>query len=162
MKTVLHLFFMLLTTLLLFACSTPAMFDSKAVDLTITAQQASESKTIQGISVLWGGMIIASTNLQDTTQLEILAYPLASNQRPDTEQAPIGRFIAIYQGYLEKSDYAQGRLITMKGELQGKRSGRIGESEYIYPVLNTTQQHLWKKISPRDPPRFHFGLGLML
>lgn len=153
--------FIFFAAALLFACSSPAKFDSSGIDLRITPQQAvSESMALQNTQVLWGGVIISSVNLQDATQFEILAYPLTSEQRPDTEQPATGRFLAVQAGYLEISRYVQGGLMTISGSLQDKRSGRVGESDYIYPVIKIKQFHLWEKRKRSNEPQFHFGLGM--
>ena len=162
MKNRCHIIFLFFATVVLAACATAPTFDTSGIDLSISPQQAvAESKALQGVQVLWGGVIISSANLKDVTQFEILAYPLSSDQKPDTERDPLGRFLAIQEGYLETSDYAQGRLITITGTLQDKRSGRIGETEYIYPVLNINQLHLWKKRGDASEPQFHIGIGVM-
>ena len=162
MKNRHHIIFLFFATVVLAACATAPKFDTSGMDLSISPQQAvAESKTLQGVQVLWGGVIISSANLKDVTQFEILAYPLSSDQKPDTGRDPLGRFLAIQEGYLETSDYAQGRLITITGTLQDKRSGRIGETEYIYPVLNINQLHLWKKRGDSSEPQFHIGIGVM-
>ncbi len=154
---------LILAFILLQACATTPKFDTSDVNLDITPQQASDSTdALQGIRVLWGGVIIASSNLKDATQLEVLAYPLAPNQRPDIDKAPLGRFLARQTGYLETTDYAQGRLITLSGLLREPREGRIGESEYIYPVVEIDRLHLWPKQRGGSPEtRFHFGLGVI-
>lgn len=121
-----------------------------------------DSQSFQGKTVLWGGVIIASTNLKESTQLEILAYPLGSDQRPMSEDQAMGRFLAIQKGYLETTDYTQGRYITVKGTLGSTQKGRIGDSEYIYPVVNITQLHLWSKEGEYVEPRVRFGIGVMI
>jgi outer membrane lipoprotein len=161
-KPVFHLLslsFILFTAILLNACATSPKFDIVGIDATITPQRAViENQSLQGEPVLWGGVVIVSTNLKDSTQIEILAYPLDSNQRPNREQEPLGRFLAEHVGYLETTDYAQGRLITIKGTLGDQRSGRVGEAEYVYPVVTIMQQHLW---SGSSKSQVQFGFGLM-
>lgn len=153
---------LLFTALTLSACATSPKFDTSDIDASINPKRAvDEIKTLQNIPVLWGGIIIASNNLKDLTQLEILAYPLDINQRPDIEQSPLGRFLANQEGYLETTDFAQGRLITVRGTLKDKQIGRIGESEYVYPVVKINQLHLWKKQSEFSEPRIQFGIGVM-
>ena len=150
----------LLISIFLTACATSPKFDTAGLDASITPKRAiSEMQTLQGAPVLWGGVIIASTNHKDSTQIEILAYPLNSYQKPDREQEPLGRFLAVQTGYLETTDYAAGRLITVRGSLAGKRSGYVGEAEYIYPVVNNTQLHLW---SGSSESQVQFGFGLMI
>lgn len=158
-----HVSFLLLSILLLTACAVTPKFDTSAMDLSITPTQAiNEAESLRGTAVLWGGVIIASSNLkQQLTQFEILAYPLANNQQPDVEQKPLGRFIAQHQGYLETADYAQGRLITIAGSLQGTRQGRVGDSEYTYPLLTVNSLQLWSRAGTVQGPQLHFGIGIM-
>jgi outer membrane lipoprotein len=145
---------MLLAAIVLSACATSPKFDTVGLDTSITPQTAvGEMSSLQGEPVLWGGVVITSANLKDSTQIEILAYPLNSNQRPNREQKPLGRFLAVHAGYLETTDYASGRLITVRGTLSDKRIGRVGEAEYTYPVVNITQLHLWSD-SPESRVQF--------
>lgn len=162
MKNRYHIIFILFAAMLLFSCAMRGKFPSNGIDLSMTPQRAlAESAALQNVLMLWGGVIISSVNLNEATQFEILAYPLTAEQKPDTEQAPVGRFLALQEGYLETADYAQGRLITVLGTLHDKRSGRIGNSNYIYPVLNINQLHLWSKRRQGKEAQFHFGLGVM-
>ena len=155
-----HIIFVIFASVVLAACATTPKFDASGIDLSISPQQA-VAETMQGVQVLWGGVIISSANLKDVTQFEVLAYPLDSDQRPDTDKAPLGRFLALQPGYLETSDYAQGRLISVSGTLQDKRGGRIGETEYVYPVVKINQLHLWRKRGEASEPQFHIGIGVM-
>lgn len=162
MMDIRHIIILLLAAMVLTACATSPKFDTAGIDVSITPQGAvDEIKTLQGVAVLWGGVIIASYNLKDSTQLEILAYPLDINQRPDTEKTPLGRFLAEQDGYLETADFAQGRLLTVRGTLKDKRIGHIGETEYIYPVVKINQLHLWLKQSDFSEPRIQFGIGVI-
>jgi len=162
MKNRHHIISLCIASVVLAACATAPKFDTSGIDLSIAPQQAvAESETLQDVQMLWGGVIISSVNFKDATQFEILAYPLASDQRPDTDKSPLGRFLAFQEGYLETSDYAQGCLISITGRLQNKRSGRIGESEYTYPVLKIDQLHLWRKRGEASDPQFHIGIGVM-
>ena len=158
-KTVLTV---LMALTLLTACSTTPVFDTQGIATEITPQLAQTSPdTVQGATVLWGGIIIASTNLEDTTQLEVLAYPLGRRQKPQPDQAPLGRFLVIQQGYLETSDYAPGRLLTATGQVREIREGRVGESTYHYPVLSPGQLHLWRESGGQTATRLHFGVGVV-
>jgi outer membrane lipoprotein len=153
-----QLFFVLFIT----ACATTPIFDTSSIDLSITPEQAANNAvTLEGSPLLWGGIIINSTNLKEETQLEVLAYPLDSKQKPDVEKQPLGRFLAIEPEYLETSIYSQGRSITVSGTLQINRIGRIGEAEYTYPVLKINQLQLWKSRGKSGETRFHFGVGVM-
>lgn len=162
MKNKRHLTIQLLFVLFITACATTPKFDTSGMDLSITPQHAAKNvAALQGTPLLWGGIIINSTNLKEETQLEVLAYPLDSKQKPDIEKQPLGRFLAIEPEYLETSIYSQGRSITIRGTLQKNRLGRIGEAEYTYPALKINQLQLWKSRSKAGETRFHIGVGVM-
>lgn len=151
----------LLLAILLAGCSGNARFDTENTDLTLTPQQAvSEEALQQDKQVLWGGMIINSTNLKEQTRIEVLAYPLDSDHYPQTDKTPYGRFLLFHDGYLETVDYAPGRLVSVLGRFNGTSRGRVDESEYTYPVVQAEQLHLWPR-SERSDSRIHFGIGVM-
>jgi len=109
----------------------------------------------------WGGVIVGLDNLKQTTELQIIAYPLMRNGQPDTDEAPMGRFIAISEGYLESGDYTRGRRVTVSGTLDSVRNGKIGQADYKFPVLITQQIHLWPKQQVGgSTPSFNFGFGV--
>lgn len=155
------LLLLLLTTLLLGACASGPRYPTEGVELAVTPQQAiSEAATLRDKRILWGGMIINSTNLATQSRLEILAYPLDSNQYPQTDSAPLGRFLLFKSGYLETVDYAPGRLVTVRGLLGGTQSGMVGETRYNYPLVKSGDIYLWPR-SGRSEPRVHFGVGVV-
>jgi len=148
--------------LLLAGCATTPRFDTSQTAVSVTPEQAvSETSRLEGTRVLWGGAIVSSTNQEETTRLEVLAYPLDDRQRPRTEAKPVRRFLAIKEGYLETADYAQGRWVTLTGPLTGTRAGRVGEAPYTYPVVRVEDIQLWPEERRRAEPRFHFGIGVI-
>jgi len=110
--------------------------------------------------VEWGGMLIKAHNQKETTELEILAYPLDSDGHPLHQKPPQGRFIAIRAGYLETVEYAPGRLVTVTGPISGLRYGQIEGAKYIYPSVNVQQLQLWPHKKDNNEPRIHFGIGV--
>lgn len=155
----LHIF---VSALLLSSCATTPPLNLQDVDTAITPGNATaQIETLRGKKVLWGGIIVSSRNLQNTTQFEILAYPLDSNRRPLNEREPLGRFIADHNGYLETVDYAPGRELTMTGTLAAVKEGKIDESAYHYPAINVEQLRLWPKSRANAEPRINFGFGVM-
>lgn len=148
------------------ACATGPRFDRDRFDDAIApAQAAREAEQLQGTGMLWGGIIVNTRNLETGSEMEILAYPLDRNQRPDISRTPLGRFLASTEDYLESVDYSEGRLITVAGPLAGTLEGRVGEARYVYPVVETGpgEMHLWPvDARMRSDPRFSFGIGVML
>lgn len=146
-------------------CATGVKLDTAGVDRRITPELAVEDiERVGGSEVLWGGIIINTTNLKDETQIEVLDYPLEQrSQRPLTSEPPRGRFLVVHPGYLEAVDYAQGRLLTVTGQLTETRHGKVGEAAYRYPVVEATAMHLWPKerVGIETEPRFHIGVGVI-
>lgn len=152
----------LIIVALLNACATTPEFDTSGVNLSLVPNEDSaKDESMIGTHVIWGGVIINTENLEQVTRLEVLAYPLDSDQRPNLDKAPMGRFLAERDGYLETEDYAQGSMITLTGTLLQPSPGRIGESKYVYPVMHVDQLFLWPKRSRGSETQFHFGVGVI-
>jgi outer membrane lipoprotein len=156
------LVFVLLTgsMLLVSGCATP--YDIGNADPRVTPVEA--AKNVPGMlnhTIAWGGLIAATKNLKDKTEIEVVAYPLDSENRPNRDVSPTGRFIVIQPGYLETADYAPGRLITVVGTVTDARTGTVGEAKYVYPVVAASRLRLWPIQSlERREPGFHFGVGV--
>ena len=89
---------------------------------SITPKEVAQQPIMDTALVIeWGGVIAQTENLASTTEIEIIAYPLQDNGRPDLDEPPSGRFIAIIQGFLEPADHRPGRSITLSGNLSGVR-----------------------------------------
>ena len=74
--------FLVLLPVLLGACASAPTFNTAGVDPFLTPQSVTTSpQAATGKSVQWGGTIIGTTNLQDRTRIEVLAYPLDSKAR---------------------------------------------------------------------------------
>lgn len=160
--------FLLLAPLSLFitllaGCASTPDFDTTGVDKALTPQSViAEPDLNRGKSVVWGGTILNTSNLEEMTQIEILAYPLDSSQRPLLEDKPLGRFIVQHKGYLEPATFGQGRLLTVLGSVGDTQSGKVGKSPYTYPVVIARQLHLWSLREPRSRTSFHLGIGVRL
>lgn len=146
---------------LLAGCASTPVFDAKAVDNTLTPEiVAATPNSAQGKTVLWGGIILDTRNLTHTTQIEVLAYPLTRYQRPISDNRPLGRFLINKPGFLDPASYAQGKKLTVLGSVAQNQQGKVGESIYIYPVINAEQLQLWSEKN-EGQTRFHFGLGFV-
>ena len=151
-----------LMTLLINGCASQPPLPLQNVNQTLTPRSVLDMAQFPANqSVLWGGMVIASSNHRDLTQLEILAYPLRPNGYPQSDKDPVGRFLAQYPGYLELANLPAGQMLWVKGRLVSALSGRVGESSYQYPLIEITQWHHWKLHPEQTEPRFHFGLGFI-
>lgn len=159
------LHFLLGTVMLLglTACAGGPRYDTSQVNTALTAAQVSAAEaTPVGAHVIWGGVIVATRNQPDYTEMEILSYPLDGAQRPDTSRSEQGRFLARHSSYLETVDYAPGRQVTVRGSLAQTLPGKVGDAPYTFPLIQAADIYLW----PRDggaPGRtqFQFGIGVI-
>ena len=105
-----------------------------------------------GKTVLWGGVIVKTTNRQDETILEIRQSDLDIEKRPKSPDSSAGRFIVRQPGFLDPVIYKEGREITLAGEIVGKETLPLGGIQYTYPVILAKEVHLWEKVDPRLYP----------
>lgn len=126
-----------------------------------TPEQIARSRSAPDSRLIeWGGVIVSLENLRQSSEIQIIAYPLNNSGRPETDEPPVGRFIAIQPGYLESIDYARGRQVTVSGKLDRLREGKVGQSSYLFPVLLVQKIHLWPKQREGGvTPRFNLGIG---
>lgn len=147
------------SALALSGCATP--IETGNADRKITPREAAQnSANALNRNVAWGGTIANATNLSNTTQLEVVGYPLGSDNRPKENSTPTGRFIVVHPGYLETADYAPGRQVTVVGNITETRSGKIGEAHYTYPVISATNLYLWPKEYQQRSSEPHFSIGI--
>ncbi len=111
----------------------------------------------KGALLMLGGLIVASRNAQDGTDLEMLQGPLDSDGAPRDLDRSEGRFLVHSDKFLDPAVFHPGRLITVIGEVAGHRTMPFGEITYQYPVLDAKSLQLWK---PDAGPRFFFGIGV--
>ena len=111
-----------------------------------------DPEAYQGKIVLWAGVIIGAKNRKEGTLIEVLQKPADMEGRPKNVDRSDGRFLALYDGYLDVALYAQGREVTVAGEIKGKRVLPLDEIEYTYPVISVKEIHLW---SPKSKDRFY-------
>jgi len=150
-------------TAFLAGCASSPNFDTTLVDRSLTPSSVTAEPAISlGKTAIWGGTILDTRNLKDSTQIEVLAYPLNASQRPLQESKPLGRFIILQKGYIEPATYAQGRQLTVIGTINKQQVGKIGKSQYTYPVIRAEKLHLWEPYSDKSKTSFHFGIGIGL
>ncbi|MFB0520309.1 MAG: Slp family lipoprotein [Desulfatiglandales bacterium] len=99
----------------------------------------------KGKLVLWGGVIIGAKNVKEGTLLEVLQTPTDRRGRPKDVDQSGGRFMALYDGYLDVAIYSQGREVTVAGEITGKKVLPLAEITYQYPLIAIKEIHLIKE-----------------
>ena len=125
------------------------------------AQVAREPERYGSSDVIWGGRIVQVKNYADHSEIEVLAYPLDSSQRPKADDTGSGRFIAAMPGYVESLDFPAGGLATFAGRLNGTRTGNVGQASYTFPLVSVNQSHVWTaKEMQGGHPNVSFGVGV--
>ncbi len=148
--------------LVLAACAPAPIYKNASATIPPTPSQVSQApERYSNSDVIWGGRIVTVNVFTDHSEIELLAYPLDSSQRPRANDSGSGRFIAVLQGYAEPLSYPAGALMTVNGKLNGSRAGKVGEASYIFPLLTVTQSHVWTAAEmDKGRNNVHFGLGV--
>ena len=148
--------------LTLVACAPAPIYKTSAAAVVATpAQVAQTPERYNGNEVVWGGRIVHVSNFADHSEIELLGYPLDSSQRPRANDSGGGRFIAVLHGYVEPLDYPSGALMTVDGKLNGTRAGKVGEADYLFPLVDVTQSHVWTpEEMSKGRSNFRFGVGV--
>lgn len=117
----------------------------------------------QGKLARWGGEIAQVVNLPDRTMIEVVNLKLYSSTKPKEKNASQGRFRLYHDGLLDPLIYTQGKYITVLGKVEGVEKGKIGEQEYLFPVISAQGLHIWKKVHriqiEEDPFYYHSYWG---
>jgi outer membrane lipoprotein len=151
-----------LFALSLAACAPAPIYKPAPGTLAVLPAQVAQSPGQFGNGqVIWGGSVIDVRNFPDHSEVEILAYPLDSSQRPRPNTQAAGRFIAIFPGYIEAFNFPGGSLVTVSGQLNGNRAGMVDQAAYVYPLVDIAQSHVWTAAEMRQGhPDIHFGVGV--
>jgi outer membrane lipoprotein len=147
--------------LALAACAPAPIYKATGTIAAAPFNVAQTPERFANTSVIWGGRIVAVRNLADRSEIELLAYPLDGSQRPRAGDSGIGRFIAVMHGYVEPLDYPAGALMTVNGRIEGNRAGKVGEADYVFPLVGVDQSHVWSASEMNSGRNnVHFGVGL--
>lgn len=102
-----------------------------------------------GRTVRWGGTIAGVRNLESETEIEVVERTLSGSGRPDEDSGSEGRFLVRIPSFLDPAVYSQGRLLSVRGRVEGEERRKIDEYLYHYPVLVARHHHLWEPLPPR-------------
>lgn len=112
--------------------------------LTVDAAQAAPDKHA-GKKAVWGGVILSSENLENTTEITVLETPLSYDEAPAEAEVKVsrGRFIIEAPGYLDAAIYKIEARITVSGVIKGIVKKKLGRMEYGYPVITPNEIKLF-------------------
>ncbi|WP_319536487.1 Slp family lipoprotein [uncultured Vibrio sp.] len=153
-----HIFLILFAVVGLSACSSlPEELNATTEQVLTDYKTFAESEGVASQDVRLGGIIAKVDNLKDKTRVEIVNLPISESGKPDISQDPEGRFAVYFDGYVEPVAFSQGRLVTVVGKSAGEEAGKIGEHEYIFPLIKGQGYRLWtieERVRTYDTPLF--------
>ncbi len=114
------------------------------------ANVRAEPNANTGLSARWGGVIAKVEVKKTRTMVEVVNFKLNSRAKPIPATETQGRFRFYYQGLLDPVIFKVGKKITVVGTIANSEQGKIGEQEYLYPVLNAQKYYLWKELKQVD------------
>ncbi len=143
----------LLVLLLLSGCARAISDEGrKLVDPTLSFGRLKEQPDgYIGKYVILGGQIVSTRNTKEGGQLEVVQYDLDSSGFPDDPLTSGGRFLATSPDFIDPAIYAPGRLVTLLGEVKGKRVLKLDEADYLYPMVAIREIHPWKSSQMEMP-----------
>lgn len=136
-----YIFFIFLTFT---ACTHPISENVRAtLDPSVSVSGLFETPDAYiGKRVMMGGNIVKTRNFPDKSEVEVVQKTLDSYGNLESGDATIGRFIFRHRGYLESEVYSKGRNIVGAGIVVGSQSGKIGDRDYLFPVIEPEELHL--------------------
>lgn len=138
-----------LTLVMLSAACGPTFVPKATRDLInqdiVLTQVVQNPDAYKGQIVLWGGIIVKTINKKKGSLIEIVQLPLDSSGRPKDVDKTQGRFIVAIKEFMDPAIYAQGRDISVAGEVAGVEDLPIGELKYTYALLRAKTIKLWPK-----------------
>jgi outer membrane lipoprotein len=102
----------------------------------------------KGAVVIWGGVILSTTNSKTGSEAVVLGTPLDASGRPMPARYSRGRFIAKTPGFLDPEVFRRDRRVTFGGEVVGSETRPLGDTQYTYPIINVLRSHVWGEPLP--------------
>ena len=103
-----------------------------------------------GANVRWGGQVIESTQIDDSTiRMIVFAYPLAKDGRPVKKEKAnenYGRFIVELKDNSAKNVDFKNRFVTLYGGIISQSVITNGDLQKTIPVVNAEELVDWNRV----------------
>jgi outer membrane lipoprotein len=131
----------------------------RMADRSIQFDQIRENTDVyQGKMVILGGAIASVKNSKEGGRIEVVEFPLDSTMYPSGEHSR-GRFLAVTGDFIDPMVFKRARSVTVFGEVKGKKTLPLDETDYTYPVIEIREMHLWPEPTPETvlyPPPYYY------
>jgi outer membrane lipoprotein len=138
------------------------LIEQGSLNVPLKSMQENPSQYTGRLYIL-GGLIVKTKFVPEGSLVEAVYVPVDSRGSLQDYKYAAGRFLALFPkaaGSLEPEIYKKGRKITIAGEFAGTRTGKIDEADYIYPLFNIKEIHLWEEERPYGyPPSWYYPYG---
>ena len=99
-----------------------------------------------GKRVMMGGNIVQTHNSPEQSDIEVVQKSIDSYGNLSAGDTTLGRFIFRRKGYLEPEIYTKGRDVIGAGVIVGSQSGKIGDRNYLFPVIEPEELNYCRSI----------------
>lgn len=121
----------------------------KPVDRSLTYSDVRKNpEALAGKQVLVGGVIAGIKSSGDVVMLEVAQLELFNNGVPDDSSPSGGRFLAISSELLNPAIYHPGNLVTIIGEIKGKKIQKLEGADYPYPLISVKELRMFRASEP--------------
>jgi len=110
----------------------------------------------KGMPFRWGGVIINITNKENTSQAQLLFYPLNRYGRPRVVREAKGRFAIARSQFLDPAIFKEGTEVTVTGILTKEIIQKIGKRTLVLPQLDINHIHIWPKRQDYNNRFYHY------
>lgn len=118
----------------------------KDVDQALKFQEISaKPETAIGKKVLIGGIVEKVSTSGDISTIEVNQHELYENGVPNEFTRSGGRFLAITQQFIDPVVYYKGALVTIIGELKGKRVMPLAGKDFEYPLISIKEIRFFRE-----------------
>lgn len=98
-----------------------------------------------GQEARFGGKVVAVSNKNGMTRLEIAVMQLDNAARPILGSSTMGRIYADINGFVDPMNLTN-QMVTVVGPLSGVEKGKIGDSSYTFVVMKVYGYQRWHKV----------------
>lgn len=125
----------------------------KSVDRSISYQELRDRpEAFAGKTVLVGGIIAGLESSGDIFTLEVAQLELLENGVPNEGAISLGRFLAVSSQLIDPMFFRPGHLVTIVGEVKGKKLRKLNEAEYPYPLIAIREMRQFRASETFAPP----------
>jgi len=159
-----RLFLLVIVTLLgAAACTTAVSKQSLGLvdpGISFEALHQDPDRHVGRYLLLGGAITDVRVSASGGSELEVMQLPTNNRGRITATDRSAGRFVAQDDTYRDPAIYRPGRLITLVGKVTGSKTDRLGEVDYLYPVLTVHELRLWAPDEHPGASPVHFGIGI--